>query len=675
VVDWSGYRVRGETAAPVKCRICTASRCDCIVVPNGSLHLTVPSWDSVAITLGPSITAEAVSIDEGRIDSGTLRAMVVAVESGDLSELRSIMAGRRECVIGRRASVPPVRIFVHLDAAAALRHAEPGTSGDWHAALPLRPRSTGRDWMLRGFRAGVGVVEFDEETPYDVVSHNWPRLASPPSASTEWCHAGVLGIWWGLHELMLPQVESALAIAERCGNPVWVDYLSIDQGDAADKENLMKRMGRIYARSSRGFVDCTRAPGVATIDPVHVKELIAEPVAKYSIKEDSVRRLDLRNIAEAPWFSRCWTFQEALLPRDLTFFDPSRLTVVGDFAALRARCLEEFRHMHDAGGHDTAKREGWFTKAASLLTYDEMIAGGTSWNLGRILCARGNRGATEECDQLNSLLGMLDVRCGYEDLPTARTLDEESVLKLAEACGRNGDTSWIAGEDTTVDCSQLPWAPSSMYAHFTTQAEADSVIWVRMTNDGPELRFHSSYPVVDVVPATDNGTVTLSRLIGQGVGGEWISEYCGITFGSVMDDPLPIDPEITRQLFVNRSNSIQQVEGELRALLPRGAKWRANELTNYMTGFAGRFNSWLVCQTPVRRVAFMAKLIPSTQPHEVLVGKSLPSTYRPTHRYFPLMVVDGAPISRRVGWVWPCVHSSLEAAEAEPNVCTRIIRS
>src|SRR5262249_12146575 len=151
-------------------------------------------------------------------------------------------------------------------------------------------------------------------------------------------------------------------------------------------------------------------------------------------------------------------------------------------------------------------------------------------------------------------------------------------------------------------------------------------IWVRMTEHGPELQFHRSYPVLDVIPITGDATAMLSRLIGHGVGGEWLSEYCGVAFGRVMDDPLPIDPSSVRRVFADRPRSMQDVENELRSLLPPGAKWRADELGNYLSGLAGRFNSWIVCRTPVRHVAFMAKLIAGAEPLEVLAGKPTPST-------------------------------------------------
>src|SRR5262249_44927017 len=109
-------------------------------------------------------------------------------------------------------------------------------------------------------------------------------------------------------------------------------------------------------------------------------------------------------------------------------------------------------------------------------------------------------------------------------------------------------------------------------------------------------------------------------------------------------------------------------------LLPAGARWRAAELANYLTGIGGRFTAWIVCQSPTRRVAFMAKLVTGAEPREVLAGIPAPSTHPPTHSYVPPLAVDGEPVPRRVGWVWPCVHATLDPAEAEPAECIRTIR-
>jgi hypothetical protein len=86
----------------------------------------------------------------------------------------------------------------------------------------------------------------------------------------------------------------------------------------------------------------------------------------------------------------------------------------------------------------------------------------------------------------------------------------------------------------------------------------------------------------------------------------------------------------------------------------------------------GAFNAWLVFDTPSRRLAVMAKLIAPQVPQELLFGYPAPSKYRKSsHCFFPIVAVDGSSPRRRVGWVWPCCHSTLTAPESESADCIR----
>src|SRR5262249_40412775 len=178
---------------PMGCRVCSAPECECVIVPADSLHLALPAWDTVTLRLDPS-AATAPGIHPSAQDAARR-----AGEGGGEGPLRAILAERREGAGGRGAAAP-ICVVVHGDAATALREAARDPSDAWHVALPPRPRASLREWTLRGFAAGAGVVDVGMDGAYDVVSHNWPRTDRPRR-----CHAGVLGIWWELWEQMLPQ--------------------------------------------------------------------------------------------------------------------------------------------------------------------------------------------------------------------------------------------------------------------------------------------------------------------------------------------------------------------------------------------------------------------------------------------------------------------------------------
>jgi hypothetical protein len=155
-------------------------------------------------------------------------------------------------------------------------------------------------------------------------------------------------------------------------------------------------------------------------------------------------------VVESSWFSRCWTFQEELLTPELVLYDPSQDKIICDFRTLQDKCIQEFHHMHATAGHDMAKSERWFFKAASLMNHKELMQKEIPWNLGSVLAIRGRRDATEKCDQLNSLLGILDVKCNQKSVSATETLNERSFAKFLQECSENGDTSWVVGEDPVM---------------------------------------------------------------------------------------------------------------------------------------------------------------------------------------------------------------------------------
>jgi hypothetical protein len=144
---------------------------------------------------------------------------------------------------------------------------------------------------------------------------------------------------------------------------------------------------------------------------------------------------------------------------------------------------------------------------------------------------------------------------------------------------------------------------------------------------------------------------TFTQLQSYEVNGAWMLEYCGVAFGSQMEDDLPILPNEADELLKSHYLTFEEFEKQLISRLP---KWRAEELRNYLAGLPhrpfGPFNAWIIFETPSRRCAVMAKLITEDRAKEVLLGYPAPSKYRPkTHSFFPVMVVDDSVPRRRVG--------------------------
>jgi hypothetical protein len=614
-------------------------------VPPGALHLALPAWGRVTLSASPA--------------------------DGDTEQLRQKLIERAECVAGVNAPLPVADVEVFPDPLTALTQAHTQAAGRWCAALPrLGPIGRQSEKPFRGLVHDHGIEPLPLDQPYAVVSHNWPRLQDPPLV-----HASVLGIWWALPEPALRQAETALALARRTQMPVWVDFLCIDQENADEKQVLIPDMGLIFSKSNAGFIDCTRTPFINTLDPSGVGEILAIGASENALTNDD-RRRRLKRISKSQWFTRCWTFQEELLSPGLQLYDPSRDAVIGDFAELRRAGIDEFNHMHDCGGHPLAKAEGWFPRAVSFVNNQELISGNASWNVGNLLTIRGPRWATEVCDQVNSLLGILQARCNYR-LSATTEFTDETFADFLKSCSENGDTSWLVGEDRLDPARPLSWAPSRD-AYFTTQAEAKCAKWLEMTEAGPVMQFHSAYPVAEILRIDPGATADamFAALRARRVCGAWLLEYCGVTFGAKMEHPQPMSAAEAEAAFAGGHQSYRQFED---ALIARGLPdWRAKELESYLMGMPhreeGTFNAWLVFDTPSRRLAVMAKLIAPQAPQELLFGYPAASKHRNgSHCFFPIFAVDGSSPRRRVGWVWPCCHATLTASETESADCIRCI--
>ena len=433
------------------CRECGKRSCRCRLAPRDKLHLEVPSWDAVDIVVAPSLK-EKLCDNRGSVIPEVSEALDQFFSGGATDPLRRCFRERAECVVGRNASRPVTKVMIFHDAPSALQYAAAGT-GEWCAALPLAPPASRASGIYRGLSASEGVSPISLDQPYAVVSHCWPRRASP------WVHASVLGIWWKISASALRKAESALALADLFALPIWVDFLCIDQDDnRGEKDSLIAEMGAIFSKSARGFIDCTATPDIRTIDLAKLgKFLEIHKTSKGSPSEKT--RLDIfRDVATSRWFSRCWTFQEELLTPRLELYDPQQDAVVCAYSELRARCVQEFHIMHRSGAYEIAKKKGWFQRAASFVNNTELLEGKASWNLGNVMTIRGNRATTERRDRVNSAVGILDIKCGYEKISgigKAELLTKRSFMAFLEECSKNGDTSWVVAEDPTRHVRRL----------------------------------------------------------------------------------------------------------------------------------------------------------------------------------------------------------------------------
>ncbi|PWY76097.1 HET-domain-containing protein [Aspergillus sclerotioniger CBS 115572] len=187
------------------------------------------------------------------------------------------------------------------------------------------------------------VLEWLESTPYMALRGelgNWPdgmkvidvkqnRVIGAPKD----CRYFALSYVWGnVKALDLPDwpafsredlpatIRDAFVVCERLGVPyLWVDQLCIRQGDPKDVKVQIDQMGRIYNHAACALVALAGSdlyyglPGVTKPRRWTHVELGQAKLTILSLPPDNCIR---RNI----WNSRGWTFQEALLARQLLLF-------------------------------------------------------------------------------------------------------------------------------------------------------------------------------------------------------------------------------------------------------------------------------------------------------------------------------------------------------------------
>ena len=168
-----------------------------------------------------------------------------------------------------------------------------------------------------------------------------------------------------------------------------------------------------------------------------------------------------------------------------------------------------------------------------------------------------------------------------------------------------------------------------------------------MEKASPVLQFHKALQVAETIWIGPNPDNTFAQLQQFDVDGEWLLEYCGITFGARTEHALPVSKKASRQLFRDHRGSVSEFENKLASYLPPGAKFRAAEFSKYLLGHSGRFNAWILAKTPARNIAVLAKVLVKRNPYEMLLGYPVVSKYRKTHLFFPIIIVDELKVRHR----------------------------
>ncbi|QIW97943.1 hypothetical protein AMS68_003461 [Peltaster fructicola] len=292
---------------------------------------------------------------------------------------------------------------------------------------------------------------YDDEVPqYVILSHRW---SSPAQEVTY--HDMLTGAKQSTTGYVKVQ-QLCLHAQQRQIEYCWIDTCCIDKNSSAELTEAINSMFRWYSRASVCFAYLADIPG--------------------------------KHFMESDWFTRGWTLQELLAPKDVIFvdnawrelgtrFNLSRATstVTGiDQALLRGRTrLEDY---------SAAQKLAWASK----------------------------RRTSRKEDEAYCLLGLFDVNMPllYGEGPRAFRRLQQEILASGE------DTSIFAWSDSDIsDCqyykcaSLLAHSPKSFsQSHNIRRGFATQRILFELTNRGMMILMHHSYD-----PETLNNLLALSR--------------------------------------------------------------------------------------------------------------------------------------------------------------------
>ena len=289
-------------------------------------------------------------------------------------------------------------------------------------------------------RCKMLTAKLDGEQPsYIALSYTWGDPMPPYPRRTHqrrethiiWIDGHHKEVTTNLYDALLrlsshyPESESAIST----GTPIWIDALSINQDDTAEKATQVRKMSQIYQGASAVTAWLGPADEYTQLALETIRLLAEIPEERYSI--DSLRSTEELGI-ETPtlralvaffrrsWFTRAWVIQEITLARRIALLCGEHAldsnTIIRAIAYIEnANLLDEMALYASDFASEDVQREGKSIEPlgavvrAFMVDWDDVYdtcgpvgtAGMLTW------FARGS-GATDARDQVYALYGVLE---------------------------------------------------------------------------------------------------------------------------------------------------------------------------------------------------------------------------------------------------------------------------
>ncbi|THU88569.1 hypothetical protein K435DRAFT_969446 [Dendrothele bispora CBS 962.96] len=275
------------------------------------------------------------------------------------------------------------------------------------------------------------IIADEDNFPYIAVSYVWEINPQRP-------------MWEGRRV-----TSQALAIAERLSKhtilPLWIDAICIHQDDEAVKMVELAKMADIY----RGAVAvlCLIPEMQSGISKTVSQSIeMMKTAACQSLEENGHlygnymfatlgANGSLQDLYGSRWWTRAWTYQEAILNSRTYLIGPDDDTIPIAQALQIALCIRRYAATMPAESTFGQSMMFWDSTASMVEAASRALP------LGDAMACVWRRDATIKHDLVYALLGV----CRFEQIiPDYKKLLNDVLINLVEYASMNGDYSWIS---------------------------------------------------------------------------------------------------------------------------------------------------------------------------------------------------------------------------------------
>ena len=267
-------------------------------------------------------------------------------------------------------------------------------------------------------QARMETYDLQHELDYDALSYTW-------GTDDVSAHIRVNDEWFPVPQNLLEALQQLQLNQRETNNPrkLWVDAVSINQSDNAEKSRQVMLMREIYANASGVFAwigkpDSLSALAFNTLEQFAVSDGTPDGSATYRGIQDTIkeRKRAIQLVIERPYFVRMWVIQEVVVAR-------KAIITCGSLSL-------DFDKMHKAIQRMTGSGFYPFSRTTTNLTYVgnwrasylETSAPDREEILGlRLFLDSRDRSATDPRDKIYSLRGIANkalasgIRVNYDD--------------------------------------------------------------------------------------------------------------------------------------------------------------------------------------------------------------------------------------------------------------------